>query len=61
MPEDPETLLIGESARLAAAPDLSGLPGRLAAAGFVPEDPAALGRDLADPDDPCVVVVAEAG
>jgi ribosomal protein S18 acetylase RimI-like enzyme len=78
VPEDRETLLIGESARLAAAPDLppgvtlrevTGLPDldriRDLEQAVWGDDhdwlPAALGRDLADPDDPCAVVVAEAG
>lgn len=82
VPEDAETLLIGESARLAGS--AAGAPGW--PAGVTLREvtaqadlerirdleqavwgddhdwlPGVLGRDIDDPDDPCVVVVAEAG
>jgi hypothetical protein len=77
-PEDAETLLIGESARLAADParpagltlrevteraDLERIRDLEQAVWGDDHDwlPAVLGRDLTDPDDPCVVVAAEAG
>jgi hypothetical protein len=82
VPEEAETLLIGESRRLAeAGADAADWP-----AGVRPREvtaradlerirdleqavwgddhgwlPGTLGPDMADPDDPCVVVVAEAG
>jgi len=78
LPAGTETLLIGESARLAADPGLpAGLTLRevtkradLERIGDLEQAiwgddhdwlPAMLGRDLTDPDDPCVVVAAEAG
>lgn len=77
VPEEAETLLIGESARLAQnaapagvtlrevteQPDLDRIR-ELEEAVWGDDHgwlPGVLGRDLADPDDPCVVVVAEAG
>ena len=80
VPEDAETLLLGESARLARA-GAAGLPDGVAlrevtAAADLErirdleqavwgDDhdwlPGVLSRDIDDPDDPCVVVVAEAG
>ena len=88
VPEDTETLLIGESARLAAGPGTGTGPGpdpgRMAGVTLREvtkradlerirdmeqavwgDDhdwlPGVLGRGLTDPDDPCVVVAAEAG
>lgn len=78
VPEDAETLLLGESALLAAAPrlppgvTLREVTGRadlerirdLEEAVWGDDHgwlPGVLGRDINDPDDPCVVVVAEAG
>jgi hypothetical protein len=78
LPEDAETLLIGESARLGADPDWpAGLTLREVTERADLERirdmeqavwgddhdwlPAVLGRDLTDPDDPCVVVAVEAG
>ncbi len=80
VPEDAETLLLGESARLAAAgpadwpggvtlrevtaqPDLERIRDLEQAVWGGDHDwlPGVLGRDIDDPDDPCVVVVAEAG
>ena len=94
VPEDTETLLIGESARLAAGPGTGAGtgtgtgpgpdPGRMAGVTLREvtkradlerirdmeqavwgDDhdrlPGVLGRGLTDPDDPCVVVAAEAG
>jgi hypothetical protein len=81
-PEDTETLLLGESALLAAGPSWD--PGRMAGVSLSEVTqradldrirdmeqavwggdhdwlPGVLERDLADPDDPCVVVAAEAG
>lgn len=82
VPEDAETLLIGEAAQLAgpaagaagwpagvtlrevtALPDLERIRDLEQAVwgddhGWLP---GVLGRDMTDPDDPCVVVVAEAG
>jgi GNAT superfamily N-acetyltransferase len=78
VPEEAETLLLGESARLAAPPTLP--PGVTLREVTEQADlerirdmeeavwgddhawlPGVLGRDIADPDDPCVVVTAEAG
>jgi hypothetical protein len=77
VPEDPETLLIGESARLAAVPrlppgvtlrevtaraDLERIRDMEQAVRGDDHDwlPGALGQDIGDADDPCVVIVAEA-
>jgi len=86
VPEDTETLLIGESARLAAGPGTGPGPDPGRMAGVTLREvtkradlerirdmeqavwgddhdwlPGVLGRGLTDPDDPCVVVAAEAG